>query len=70
MRNTTKLKHLLVLYYLDLSMDDDGLMHLTITNKTTGQQKEFESTKYAVVVDKAFRYMSKETRSADYSQDD
>jgi hypothetical protein len=70
MRNTTKLKHLLVLYYLDLSMDDDGLMHLTITNKSTGQQKEFESAKYAVVVDKAFRYMSKETRKCDYSVDD
>jgi len=65
MRNTTKLKHLLVLYYLDLSMDDDGLMHLTITNKTTGEQKQFESTKYAVVIDKAFRYMSKETRKTD-----
>ena len=67
MRNTTKIKHLLVLYFLDLSMDDDGLMHLTITNKTTGQQKEFESTKYAVVIDRAFRYMSKETSKTDYS---
>jgi hypothetical protein len=67
MRNTTKIKHLLVLYYLDLSMDDDGLMHLTITNKTTGVQKQFESTKYAVVIEKAFRYMSKETRKSDYS---
>ena len=66
MRNTTKLKHLLVLYYLDLSMDDDGLMHLTITNKNTGDQKQFESTKYAVVIDKAFRYMSKATKKSDY----
>jgi hypothetical protein len=66
MRNTTKIKHLLVLYYLDLSMDDDGLMHLTITNKATGEEKQFESTKYAVVIDKAFRYMSKETRKSDY----
>ena len=66
MRNTTKIKHLLVLYYLDLSMDDDGLMHLTITNKTTSEQKQFESTKYAVVIDKAFRYMSKETRKGDH----
>ena len=47
-------------------MDDDGLMHLTITHKTTGGQKQFESTKYAVVVDKAFRYMSKETRKSNY----
>jgi hypothetical protein len=67
MRNTTKIKHLLVLYYLDLSMDDDGLMHLTITNKTTGQQKDFESTKYAIVIDRAFRYMCKETSKGDYS---
>jgi hypothetical protein len=47
-------------------MDDDGLMHLTITNKATGEQKQFESTKYAVVIDKAFRHMSKETRKSDY----
>jgi hypothetical protein len=47
-------------------MDDDGLMHLTITNKTTSQQKQFESTKYAVIIDKAFRYMSKETKKGDY----
>ena len=67
MRNTTKIKHLLVLYYLDLSMDDDGLMHLTITNKTTAEQKEFESTKYAVVIDRAFRYMSKQAWKSDYS---
>jgi len=66
MRNTTKIKHLLGLYYLDLSMDDDGLMHLTITNKTTGEQTQFESTKYAVVIDKAFRYMSKQTRKSDH----
>jgi hypothetical protein len=66
MRNTTKIKHLLVLYFMDLSMDDDGLMRLTITNKTSGEQKQFESTKYAVVIDKAFRYMSKVTRKTDY----
>jgi hypothetical protein len=47
-------------------MDDDGLMRLTITNKVTGEEKQFESTKYAVVIDKAFRYMSKETRKTDY----
>ena len=68
MRNTTKIKHLLVLYYLDLSMDDDGLMHLTITNKTSGEQEKFESTKYATVIDRAFRYMSKETRKSNNSK--
>jgi hypothetical protein len=66
MRNTTKIKHLLGLYHLDLSMDGDGLMHLTITHRSTGEQKQFESTKYAVVIEKAFRYMSKETRKSDY----
>lgn len=62
MRNSTKIKHLLQLYALDFFQDDDGLITMTIHNKTTGFQKEFSATKYWIVIDRAYRYMDKITK--------
>jgi hypothetical protein len=59
MRNTTKLKHILQLYFIALDMNDDGEMHLMIFDKRDNSSEEFTNKSYSVVVDKAFRFMMK-----------
>ena len=43
MRNTTKLKQILLKYNLDLSMEEDGLLKLTLVDKTTGTLAHFRA---------------------------
>ena len=54
MRNTTKLKNLLLKYDADFSMDDDFHFRLTITDKVSGKQQLFEGDGYAIVLAKAY----------------
>jgi len=62
MRNTTKLKNLLLKYDADFSMDDDFHFRLTITDKVSGKQQLFEGDGYAIVLAKAYSYMLKDLK--------
>lgn len=58
MRNTTKLKHLLLLYDCNFSMPTDtDIIGLSIIDKKTGIEYGFFERRYAAVVHKAFRFM-------------
>ncbi|MDH7461855.1 hypothetical protein QEG73_11225 [Chitinophagaceae bacterium 26-R-25] len=62
MRNTTKLKQVLLKYDIDLSMDDDELMRMTLVDKTTGALKTFENSSYSWLINKAFSFFKKELK--------
>jgi hypothetical protein len=64
MRNTTKLKQILLKYAITLTMDDDGLFTLALDDKHQHEENVFfEGKSYAIVVDKAHRYMNKKIKS-------
>jgi len=63
MRNTTKLKQLLLKYTIDLSMDDDGLMQLTLVDKQDGTMQTFEHNTYSTLISKAYAHMMKQLKS-------
>ncbi|RFM30244.1 hypothetical protein [Deminuibacter soli] len=62
MRNTTKLKQLLLKYDIDLSMNDDGLMTLTLVDKQTAAMQSFEHTAYSTLIAKAYSHMLKQLK--------
>lgn len=64
MRNTTKLKQVLLKYDIDLSMDDDELMRMTLVDKTTGVLKTFENSSYSWLINKAFSFFKKELKGS------
>ncbi|WP_153801108.1 hypothetical protein [Foetidibacter luteolus] len=64
MRNTTKLKHILSKYSIDLSMDDDGCMQLTLVDKTDGSMQSFESSSYSTLITKAYSNLLKQVKPA------
>jgi hypothetical protein len=60
MRNTTKLKHLLLKYSLTFDMDDVGLFTLSICNKQTGELlNTIEGGSYSIVLNKAYGFFLK-----------
>ncbi len=59
MRNTTKLKHILQLYVVNIDMDDEEIFHLTLVNKRSHTSATFLDKKYSIVMEKAFSYMKK-----------
>ena len=60
MRNTTKLKQILLKYDLDLSMEEDGLLKLTLVDKITGNLTRFENSSYSSLISKCYSYFLKE----------
>jgi hypothetical protein len=62
MRNTTKLKQMLLKYDLDLSMDEDGLMTLTLVDKITGTLSSFEHSSYSGLLSKCYSHFLKELK--------
>jgi hypothetical protein len=62
MRNTTKLKYILQLYKASLEMDEEELLHLTLTDKRNGESQTFIDKSYTVVVQRAFVFMNKEIK--------
>ncbi len=60
MRNTTKLNHLLMLY--DLTFTQDEQLTLILVNKSTGSAESFTDTAYAKVLQKAYSFMKKELK--------
>jgi hypothetical protein len=63
MRNTTKLKQILLKYDLDLSMDDDSLLKLTLVDKNTGGLTSFEHNSYSQLLSKSYSHFLKELKT-------
>lgn len=59
MRNSTKLKTLLIKYTVSLDMDDDGRWVLLLTDKSNNDMKEFEGKSYGRVLALAYSWMLK-----------
>jgi hypothetical protein len=62
MRNGTKLKQLLEICDISLSLED-GVIRLTTVNKATYQNRMKEGPSFSAVLDKAYRQMLKDARS-------
>lgn len=62
MRNTTKLKQILLKYDLDLSMEDDGLLKLTLVDKITGTLTRYEDPSYSKLISYGYSYLLKEIK--------
>jgi len=60
MRNTTKLKQILLKYDLDLSMDEDGLLKGTLVDKISGGLAQFEHSSYSLLISRCYSYFLKE----------
>lgn len=63
MRNTTKLKLILQLYHIDLSMDHEEIMVLNMFHKENGTAMTFEEKSYSKLISKAFGYMNKQLKA-------
>lgn len=63
MRNTTKLKQILLKYDLALSMEEETLLKLTLVDKTTGRMKSFEHASYSHLISKGHGYLMKELKT-------
>jgi len=63
MRNNTKLKLLLQKYTVTFEREDDGLFVLLLTDKDSGQMKEFEGKSYSDVLGKAYSYLLRVLKS-------
>ena len=59
MRNGTKLKHLLQVCDINLTMDD-GVIMITTVNKATYQNRRKEGATFSAALDKAYRQMLKD----------
>jgi hypothetical protein len=59
MRNTTKLKQILLKYNLDLSMEEEGLLTMTLVDKTTGRMATFEHASYSQLIGKGYSHLLK-----------
>jgi hypothetical protein len=59
MRNTTKLKTLLLKYTVSFDMDDDEHFILILTDKIKGNIHEFEGESYGRVLAKAYGFLLK-----------
>ena len=62
MRNTTKLKLILSKYDLDLSMEEEDLMKMTLIDKATGRMKTFEHSSYSHLISKGYGHLLKELK--------
>lgn len=62
MRNTTKLKQILLKYDIDLSMEEDGLMILTLVDKISGTLTRFEHSSYSSLLSKCYSFFLKQIK--------
>jgi hypothetical protein len=63
MRNTTKLKQILLKYDLALSMEDENLLKLTLVDKNTGSLASFEHSSYSQLLSRCYSFFLKELKS-------
>jgi len=62
MRNGTKLKQLLMICDINITMDE-GLITMTTINKTSYQNRQKEGPTFSAVLDKAYRQMLRDADS-------
>jgi hypothetical protein len=62
MRNTTKLKQILMKYDLALSMEEDNLLKLSLVDKMTGKISSFEHSSYSLLLSKSYSHFLKELK--------
>lgn len=63
MRNGTKLKQLLTICDISITMDDEGLITMTTINKASYQNRQKEGTTFSAVLDKAYRQMLRDANA-------
>lgn len=63
MRNTTKLKQILLKYDLALSMEEEDLLKLTLFDKNTGAVASFEHSSYSQLLSKSYSHFIKELKA-------
>ena len=63
MRATTKLKLLLLRYSVQLDLDEEEQMILTLTDKVFGSHEQFVGKTYSVLVGKAYSFMLREIKA-------
>jgi hypothetical protein len=59
MRNTTKLKQILLKYDLALSLEEETLLKLTLVDKITGRMESFEHPSYSQLISKGYSHLMK-----------
>jgi hypothetical protein len=69
MRNTTKLKNVLVRYTVSLDLADDGSFMLMLFDKVTHQSSEFEGKSYSIVITKAYSHLLRKLKEEDESNE-
>lgn len=62
MRNTTKLKLLLLKYTVSFDMDDDGIFTLMLTDKSTNNTHHFDGKSYSAVLAMAHSFLLKDLK--------
>ena len=63
MRNTTKLKQILLKYDLALSLAEENLMRLTLVDKFTGKMQDFDHSSYSHLIGKGYGYLLKSLKA-------
>lgn len=63
MRNTTKLKQILLKYDLALSLEEENLLKLTLVDKSTGKIKDFEHSSYSHLIRKGYSHLLKSLKT-------
>jgi hypothetical protein len=69
MRNGHKLKQLLSVCDLSITMDDEGLITITTVNKNTYQNRSREGATFSAVLDKAYRQMLKDAAASGFGDE-
>ena len=62
MRNTTKLKQILLKYDIGLSIEEENLMKITLVDKNTGTFVSFESNSYSRLLSICYSYFLKQLK--------
>jgi hypothetical protein len=68
MRNTTKLKQILLKYDLAMSMEEENLLKLTLVDKITGSLVSFEHSSYSNLISKCHSHFIKELKTETRTQ--
>lgn len=63
MRNTTKLKQILLKYDLALSLEEEILLKMSLVDKDSGKIFHFEHSSYSQLISKAYAHFLKTLKS-------
>jgi hypothetical protein len=64
MRNSTKLKTLLMKYSITLDLSNDEIFRLILTDKQNNEAQLFEGKSYGYVLAKAYSYLMKKLKES------